>query len=714
MRDHPPAPTVTFHPAAKQQAVRFGPFRFDWMDKVLSKDDQEIRLPPRAVAILAHLLERPGRIVSKQELLDAVWKDAFVSESSLTEAMGVLRQALGDTAADATYIQTVHRRGYRFVAPLQVDASITAAPLRDVSDIAPAFPLEPTPARTRVPPVAIAAGVIAALVVIAAAAWVVTRSPAAPAVTRATITLPEAVAPAPGLSAHPVAAVSPDGRRVVYVAGSTGNYRLYLRALDRFDALPIPGTTGAHGAFFSPDGSQIGFFRGGRLFVTRLPDGEPLDIAAAGSGLGGWWHSDDSIFVATGTSAGVVRVSAQGGRSTSVPTGHVDPASLRHPSITADGRTLLATLWQFNVRESMVVAVDLQAGTARTLAPGVHPRALTDVDVVYLRDGQLWSVPLHTAAEPRPLLSGVMTGVGGAGQYSLSADGTLLYVPDTPSRMLRRLVRYRADGTDVALPFELRAFQNFATSPDGDRIAATIYDRGASDLWVGDISRGTLLRLTSEGGTIEPVWSPDGREIYFASTRSGAYRIHRVPADGTGQAAIVSPLTGLMPTAVGTGFLLAQRTHPDNGPDLVRLNFDNPNDAVDWVSTPVGEWNARLSPDQQWVAYESGRTGRLEVFLRRLTGGPDIQLSTEGAGQPAWAPDGRAVYVTSQRRILRIPIRDGQAGPPVSVRADPSVLFVRSSGQDLIALTAIEEARPLTTLHVVVNWIAEARTLLRQ
>jgi DNA-binding winged helix-turn-helix (wHTH) protein/Tol biopolymer transport system component len=713
VRDTLPTPTVAFHPAAKQPSVRFGPFRFDWADKVLSKDGHEIRLPPRAVAILAHLLERPGRIVAKQELLDAVWKDAFVSESSLTEAMGVLRQALGDTAADAAFIQTVHRRGYRFVATLQVDASRATSTLHGVPEGVPTTVPAPTSPPWRIRPIVIGATAVVAIGAVAVG-WMATRSPEGGVVTRTTITLPEAVAPAPGLSAHTVAALAPDGRRIVYVAGSTGKYRLYLRALDRFDALPIPGTDGAHGAFFSPSGNQIGFFRAGRLFVTTLPDGEPLDIAAAGAGHGGWWHADDSIYVATGTTAGVVRVSAQGGQSTPVPTGHLNPASLRHPSITADGRTLLATLWQLNVRESEVVAVDLGTGSARTLARGVHPRAMTSTHVVYLRDGQLLSVPLHTAGEPLPMLSGVMTGVGGAGQYSLAGNGTLLYLPEAPSRMLRRFLRYRADGTDAALPFELRAFQNFATSPDGTRIATTIYDEGASDLWVGDVARGTLLRLTSEGGTIEPVWSHDGRDIYFASTRSGAYRIHRIAADGTGQPALVSPLTGVMPTAAGPGFLLAQRTTPNTGVDLVRINLDNPTEAVEWVSTPAGEWNARLSPDQQWVAYESGRTGRTEVFLRRLSGGPDVQLSTEGAGQPTWAPDGRAVFVNGRGTLLRVPVNDGRVGVPASVRTDRSILLARSAGPDLIALMAIEETRPLTTLHVVVNWVSEARALFHR
>ena len=127
MREQESSPSVAFHRSTARRALLFGPFRFDLADKTVSRDGEEIRLPPRALMILDYLIERPGRLVTRQELADALWKDAFVSESALTEAIGVLRQALGDSAAEGEYIQTVHRRGYRFVAPIRVDAPAPAA-----------------------------------------------------------------------------------------------------------------------------------------------------------------------------------------------------------------------------------------------------------------------------------------------------------------------------------------------------------------------------------------------------------------------------------------------------------------------------------------------------------------------------------------------------------------------------------------------------------
>src|SRR6186713_3101734 len=98
--------------------VSFGPFAFDRQSRLLWRDGTEVALPPRVLSVLEHLIDRAGQIVARQELLDGVWKDAIVTDTSLAEAVSFLRQALGDDPQSPRYIQTVHRRGYRFLAPL--------------------------------------------------------------------------------------------------------------------------------------------------------------------------------------------------------------------------------------------------------------------------------------------------------------------------------------------------------------------------------------------------------------------------------------------------------------------------------------------------------------------------------------------------------------------------------------------------------------------
>ena len=130
MQEQDPGRTLIFHPSARS-VVYFGAFRLDLSDGLLSRGGEEVRLPPRALAILQHLVERAGRIVSKQSLMDVAWRDAHVSETSLTEAIGLVRQALGDDPQQPEFIQTVHRRGYRFIAPITTDVPVS--PLQDRS-----------------------------------------------------------------------------------------------------------------------------------------------------------------------------------------------------------------------------------------------------------------------------------------------------------------------------------------------------------------------------------------------------------------------------------------------------------------------------------------------------------------------------------------------------------------------------------------------------
>jgi serine/threonine-protein kinase len=708
---------VTFHPAAARRALLFGPFRFDVIDKTLSRDSQEIRLPPRALMILDHLLERPNRVVGKQELLDLVWKDAFVGESSLTEAVGVLRQALGDSASGAEYIQTVHRRGYRFVAPIRVDAQTSPAAVPTLVP-GPELPRAPEPSVARDPRrvARFAVAGVAVLALGAAAVWFVLKGDAATPLTRATITLPVAQAPVPGLTAQPVAALSPDGRRIVYVAGASGSYRLFLRAIDQFDAVAVPGTDGAHAPFFSPDGNSIGFFVRGRLMVMGLPDGQPIDLAEAAAGHGGWWHTDGSIVFATGSGEGVFRIAATGGERRAIRIAGLDGATLRHPTLANNGRTLLATSWAFNVRHSEVVAVDLGSGAARRIARGVHPRALGDGRIIYLRDGDLVAAPLDGSGPEVTLISGVMAGVTGAGQYSLASNGTLLYIPETPTRLLRQMVRVPLEGPEgkagpeEPLLFEPRAFQNIVIAPDGRRVAATIYERGASDLWVGDIERGIVQRLTTEGGCVDPVWSHDGSLIYFAWVRGDAANLYRIPSDGSAPPTIVSSVSSLSPTSItADGVIFATRYKAGGGTDIMTVAPDGT--ARDWLATAASESGPKLSPDGRYVAYRSSKSGRNEVYVKSISGeGPEQQVSVAGGSRPDWSADSRSIFFAANRSIMRAGWHDGVAGRPALVYSNPNLVWSRVGPNGIILLKAIEEERPLTTLNLVVGWTREVST----
>jgi DNA-binding winged helix-turn-helix (wHTH) protein len=96
----------------------FGPFRFDVAQAVVWRDTKALRLSPKACAVLQMLVAQPGQVVAKGTLLDGVWPDVAVSEGVLAVCVGELRRAFGETARTPHFIETVHRRGYRFIAPV--------------------------------------------------------------------------------------------------------------------------------------------------------------------------------------------------------------------------------------------------------------------------------------------------------------------------------------------------------------------------------------------------------------------------------------------------------------------------------------------------------------------------------------------------------------------------------------------------------------------
>ncbi|MGH9314438.1 MAG: winged helix-turn-helix domain-containing protein [Vicinamibacterales bacterium] len=718
MADQDPSPSLGFHPSARR-IVRFGAFRMDLADGTLWRDGGEIRLPPRALALLQHLVERAGRVVSKQALMDAAWKDAHVSETSLTEAIGVIRQTLGDDPQQPQFVQTVHRRGYRFVAPIAVDGAqggpfdgaqgrpamaAVAAPLP-----AAGSPEAERPARRLL----VVAGVAALLLAVATVAWLRPWPQTAARVTRASITLPADQAPAPGLSAHPVIAISPDGQRIVYTAGSTGAYQLFLRRMDQFEATPIPGTRGGHGPFFSPDGGSVAFFQESALKRVSLDGGELTTITSAAGGYGGTWLDDGTIVFAPEATGGLMRVAEAGGTPSPLPRPTLG-CGYRWPSAAADGDTIIATRWPSSVLSAAVVAISLKHGTERVIAErATFGRYVPTGHVVFLRQGELYAAPFTPGAGAgplRPVLSDVMTGATGAGQFGFSPAGTLLYVPDSPERTRRMLATVDRQGRMTDLPMPGRPVQNLSTC--GERFAVTISERGASDVWIGRLDRATLSRLTSDGLNIEPVWTPDCQTLTFSSSRTGVMNIYVKPADGSGDAERI----------VEGPHTLAPGSWTPDGRRLLHWQIGGETRADIWildrdtgrrrplVSTRANEAMPRMSPDGRRFAYQSDESGRPEIYVGSLDGTGRIQVSSDGGTFPAWAHDGRELHYLQSRAIMRVVMPDapdGAPSDPQQVFSHPDLVGFRPTPSGFLIVRRTTEHLPLTKLNLVVNWFSE-------
>jgi eukaryotic-like serine/threonine-protein kinase len=725
--------TVTSPIALDRQrlpSVSFGSFSFDTHTRLLSSGGQEVALPPRVLGVLELLLQRAGDVVTRQELIDAVWKDAFVTDTSLAEAVSVLRQALADDPQSPTYIQTLHRRGYRFVAPVS-----TVGQTRRAESLAPPDALvvappavSPSIGRQLVP---WSAAVICALIAVAAV-WHSTRGGQAAATPAARFTL----APVPGTrfdESAPALAFSADGTALAWSACDASGCRLYTRALDRLEPSAIPGTEDGHAPFFSPDGRWIAFFADGRLKKVALAGGAPVTLADAPSILGGTWIDREIIFAGS-PSDGLKRVSADGGEPRPLTTPREPDGEIRHawPSLVPGSRVLLFAIGTVAIDDApgVIGALALDAAGSssvsrwRTLVAGVNiARAAAPDTIVFGRGSELQAIAfdpirMAVAGAPRAVLAPVATARGRA-QYALSATGSLVAaVTSAPpsSPVAPGLVWWSPAGFQ-AVAEEARRLRDATLSPDGTRVTGVNVEGARADVWVTDVVRGTATRLTHSGVNSSPIWSADGRTIYFASRTNGVFEIWSRDADGT-QLAIrrfsgADAARHALPLAVspdGT-MLVFQQTADRRGTDLWVLPLAG-GPARPLVEGPFDDSAASVSPDSTLLAFQSAETGRWEISLQRLRDGRRIVVSTDGGERPFWTRDG--VYFQSRGRLVRATIADAetfrveaatvvadlQGGTLQGVSPDGRVLVER--GTDLSQATAV----------VSLEWLREVRAVL--
>ena len=409
--------------------------------------------------------------------------------------------------------------------------------------LSPARPAAPWPRRVLPWALALLMAVAAAL-----AWWRATRPQPGP-VTRTQVTL----SPTDRLvlADAPCLALSPDGTRLVYTARRAGRAQLFLRRMDRFEAAPIAGTEGTEGPFFSPDGEWVGFFAGGKLKKAALSGGAPVALCDAQDSRGAAWGADDVIvFTPSGAlGAGLMRVSASGGapQALTTPDAKQGESGHRWPEILPGGKALLFSVWTGgSFEEARIAVLRLDTGERKTLLEGgTNPRYAAGGSgggyLIFARAGGLLAAPFDAAqlrltGPPVPVLSGLITNARtGAAQFTLSATGSLAYVPGSADSGETSLVWVDRKGQVAPLTAAHRTYTNPRLSPDGRRLAVTPLAAGGRHVWVLDLARNTAARLTFEGNTnSSPAWSPDGRRIVFRSNQAGADNLYWKPADGSG------------------------------------------------------------------------------------------------------------------------------------------------------------------------------------
>lgn len=657
---------------------------------------EHVRLDPRVMQVLVCLAERAGEVVPQEQIIAKVWEGVFVTDGVLTNAIWELRKALGDDSANPRFIQTVPKKGYRLVAPVST----------------------PEPSRRF-----ILSGILGAVAALVASIggvlyfWPSPRSSnpsSLPA--RFSLKLPEGQRLPQ--NPRPFFALSPDGSRLVYVAEEAGSReRLYLRALDEFEASPLPGTEGALNPFFSADGEWVGFFTNLRLWKIAVAGGNPIPIADALEGFGGTWSEDDTIVFQNTRATGLYRVNSSGGtREIVFPASEPDEIAF-WPQFLPGGREILFVLMKGTDYETQIVALSLDTGERRNLLEGHFASYAETGHLLYAVRGSdtLFAVPfdrkrLEIRGKPVPVLENVAMDYVRGAQFALSRNGTLVYVPGRgQGTQERSLVLVDREGNARPLTEVRRNYSDPRFSPDGKRIAFASED----DIWTLDIKSGRSNRLTFHQKSRLPVWSPDGRKVLFWHDPDGLFAI---AADGSsGEERLTSSPSLQLAGSWSSGGDIVFEWDQDTQ-ELYALSVHLPREPES-LQTPG--FGPKLSPDGRWLAYVSGRP--LEVFVQRFPdGGGKWQVSSGGGSNPVWSPDGREIFyqVVQQRtRFMVVPIETD----PVFSAGSPRLLFeyadVQASGTvgfpnydvspDGKTFVVVKRPPPVTEFNVVLNWFEE-------
>ena len=313
----------------------------------------------------------------------------------------------------------------------------------------------------------------------------------------------------------------------------------------------------------------------------------------------------------------------------------------------------------------------------------------------------------------------------GAAHFSFSSLGSLLYIPGGIGGTERTLVWVDRQGAVEPLAAPPRRYNAPRLSPDGQRLAVEIL--GANlDVWIYDIPRGTLTRLTFEANNQLPIWAPDGKRLAFASDRAGPANLFWKLADGSGAAErLATSEHGNHPDSWSSdGQALAfHEHHPTTGRDVWVLPLEGERQPRPFLRTPFNEASPVFSPDNRWLAYGSGESGRREIYVQPFPGpGGKSQISTEGGTEPVWPRNGRELFYRNGERMMAVEITT----EPTFSAGSPRLLFegrqfsfsagfganydVTSDGQRFVMMQASEQQQEAATqINVVLNWFEELK-----
>ena len=552
--------------------------------------------------------------------------------------------------------------------------------------------IRPKVARTRMLAAALAGLLVGSVV----AGWVIYRlglGKTAPArVTRFAIDVPDGRSIIP--SFNPQVVFSRDSRSLLFVAISnvprTPNitYRRRLEDLETNLLIKGLGTP-----VFSPDNPWLILLdqAAGRLVKYPLGGGAPVPLVTEFKGYSrGDWGPDGYYYWTNAHPEGIVRTPVAGGENEQVVSLNEErqERTLNHAQLLPGGKALIFTVGYAGIGsfdDARIDAFDLRSKKRVTPAQGgTFARYSPSGHIVYARGGSLYAVPfdagrLEVTGTPQKVLDGVLMSTNtGSAYFDVSTAGDLAYAAGTAEGGERTLHWVDRTGKATPLPLPPRSYLHPRISPDGRQLAIEV--EGVNhDFYAYDFERGVMTRITNDGLSHGPIWSPDSKYLAFRSWKAEMMTMWRIPSDRSGPAERLTNV-GKRQSVVsfspdGDYLLFDQADDRANSVDVWVLPMRGDRTPKPFVSSRAVEGSAKFSPDGKWVAYCSTESGRAEVFIQPWPGpGPKIQISSDGGADPIWRRDGKELFYRNGDKMMAVTIDMGpplRAGRPVQLWEGP-------------------------------------------
>jgi eukaryotic-like serine/threonine-protein kinase len=579
---------------------------------------------------------------------------------------------------------------------------------------------------------ALAGGVLGAALV-----WQLSRPAATPArdETRFSIELPFTMRSAAWQTSQ--AAISRDGRRIVYRGGPPGQTALYFRSLNEVTATRLVGTEGAENPFFASDGEAIGFYADQQLKRVSLGGGRTLKICdAAEAPLGASWYGETVVFA---TAGGLAVVPASGGtpRPLTTLTKEVRRIGHRSPVFLPGGAAAIYVVAAAPDLPGSIEAVELSTGARHVIVSGLQPESrgvqyLSSGHLLYEQNDSLLAVrfdpqTLKATGAAVSVAQGVATMGTNITQFAVSESGTLIYVPrlPIPDEVLTWVTPEGQEQPIATLP--AGKYRSPRISPDGTRLSVASGDGTDADILVANLATGAFGALPRQkpsfGPAPIPLWTPDGASLTYAGREQSLGRGFMIqPTNRSAAERVLFRATA--PGLVGDG-TWARTAAGDVlaiavGGDIWRWSSHDGTSAA-FVATPAVEGSPALSSDGRWLAYASSDAVGSEIWVRPFPAdGPAVQVSAGGGTHPAWGPGNREIFYVNGNAMMAATVT---TGPSTAVASSPRKLFeslvfqwqARGRNYDVdpktgrfLVLKSLGGPSPPAQLVVVVDWMAGA------